>query len=237
MAKTQRADLRQRADALLDAAAQLLITEGSRRIRIEEVARRAGVGKGTVYLHWDSRDHLLLSVGAREGAAMTDAVIAAIRADPVEAAPHRYLRRHFLEAVRRPILKTIFNGEGPELDAFARQAARVDLAASKALTSRDHLAALADHGLLRPGIELSDVDYGLQTVAYGFFAAGPLLPDDPQSALEHRADLLAAIIRRSFEPDPAPARDRYVAVAPLAVAAFTRLADEFRRTAYGPAAD
>ncbi len=237
MTKTQRADLRQRADALLDAAAELLITGGSRQIRIEEVARRAGVGKGTVYLHWQSRDHLLLSVGAREAAAMTETVIAAIRADSVEAAPHRYLRRHFLEAMRRPILETIFSAEGPELAAFARQPARSGLTAYKTITSREYLTALADHELLRPGIDLSDVDYGLQAIAYGYFTVSQLLPDAPQSALDHRADQLAEVIRRSFEPEPMPAPDRYAAVAPHAIEAFTRLADEFRRTAYGAAAD
>lgn len=236
MTKTQRADLRQRADALLDATAELLITGGSRQIRIEEVARRAGVGKGTVYLHWQSRDHLLLSVGAREAAAMTDTAIAAIRADPAEAAPHRYLRRHFLEAMRRPILQLIFSADGTDLAAFAHQPARSGLAASKMITSRDYLIALADHHLLRSGIDLSDVDYGLQAVAYGFFAVGPLLPGDPQSDLDHRADQLAGVIRCSFEPDPTPAPDRYAAVAPHVIDAFTRLADEFRRTAYGAAA-
>jgi AcrR family transcriptional regulator len=235
MAKTQRTDLRQRADALLDATAELLIAGGSRQIRIEEVALRAGVGKGTVYLHWQSRDHLLLSVGAREAAAMMDTVIAAIRTDPVEAAPHRYLRRHFLETVRRPILQTIFTAEAPELAAFARQPARSGLAASKTLTSHDYLTALADHHLLRPGIALSDVDYGLQAVAYGFFAAAPLLPADPRSTLDHRADQLAEVIRRSFEPDPMPAPDHYAAVAPHIIDAFAHLADEFRRTAYGTA--
>ena len=236
MTKTQRTDLRLRADALLDATAELLIAGGSRRIRIEEVARRARVGKGTVYLHWQSRDHLLLSVGAREAAAMMDTVIAAIRTDPVEAAPHRYLRRHFLEAVQRPLLQTIFTAEGPELAAFARHPARSGLAATKSITSRDYLTALADHHLLRPDLTLSDVDYGLQAVAYGFFAAAPLLPDDPHSALDHRADQLAEVIRRSFEPEPRPAPDRYVAVAPHVIDAFTHLADEFRRTAYGAAA-
>jgi hypothetical protein len=130
----------------------------------------------------------------------------------------------------------IFSADGPELAAFAGQPARSGLDATKTITSRDYLTALADHHLLRPGIDLSDVDYGLQAVAYGFFAVGPLLPDDPQTALDHRADQLAEVIRRSFEPDPTPAPARYAAVAPHVIDAFTRLADEFRRAAYGAAA-
>jgi AcrR family transcriptional regulator len=237
MVRTQRADLGQRADALLDAATELLLETGSRRIRIEEVAARAGVGKGTLYLHWGSRDHLLLAVGAREAAAMLDVVIAAIRKDPVEVAPHRYLRRHFLEAMRRPVLTTIFSAEAPELEAFAGQPARAGLRESKPIGSHAYLNALAQHGLLRKGIDLSDVDYGLQAVAYGFFASGPLQAVDPDRTLEHRADQLADVVRRSFEPVETPSRERYAAAAPLVIEAFTRLAAEFRRTAYGAAGD
>lgn len=236
MAKTQRADLRQRADVLLDATAELL-AEGTRQIRIEDVADQAGVGKGTVYLHWQSRDHLLLAVGAREAAAMTDAVVTAIRADPTEAAPHRYLRRHFLEAMRRPILTTIFGTDGAQLTSFARQSTRAGLLEAKLTSTHDYLNALARHRLLRPGLDLADVDHGMQAVAYGFFAAGPLLPDDPRLTLDHRADQLAEVVRRSFEPARAPSRDRYSAAAPQVIEAFAYLADEFRRAAYGTAAD
>jgi len=237
MAKTQRADLRQRADALLDAAAQLLSDAGPRGLRIEEVARRAGVGKGTVYLHWASREHLLLAVGAREAAAMYTAVNAAIRADPVEAALHRYLRRLFLEAMRRPILRSIFIAGEADLAAFANQPARADLAETKLIASGDHLSVLRDHRLLRPGLDLADVDHAVQAIAYGFFAAAPLLPGDPRFSLEHRADLLAEVVRCSFEPARTPAPDRYAAAAPRVIDASERLAAQFGRIAYGAAAD
>jgi AcrR family transcriptional regulator len=235
MAKTQRADLRERADALLDATAELLAAGASRNIRIEDVANHAGVGKGTVYLHWQSRDHLLLAVGAREGAVMANTVIAAVHADPCEAAPHRYLRRHFLEAMRRPILATIFGADSAQLADFARQSARAGLLESKLITTNDYLSALAEHRLLRPGLDLADVDYGLQAVAYGFFSAGPFLPDDPRFTLDHCADQLAEVVRRSFEPARSPSPDRYAAAAPPVINAFTRLANGFRRAAYGAA--
>lgn len=232
--RTQRADLGRRADALLDAAADLLVAGGSTRIRIEDVAARAGVGKGTVYLHWSSREQLLVAVGAREAAAMLDVVIAAVRADPVEAAPHRYLRRHFLEAVRRPVLAVLFGTAAPELGG---QRARSGLPRSKGIAAQEYLGVLAEHRLLRPGVDPADADYGIQAVAYGFFAAEPLQAADPERTPEYRADRLAEAVRLTYEPSEAPAADRYRAAAPQVIEAFTRLADEFRRAAYGTATD
>lgn len=237
MARTQRADLHQRADALLDAAATLLPVVGRRELRIEEIARRAGVGKGTVYLHWASREHLLLAVGAREAAAMLETVVAAIRIDPTEAALHRYFRRHFLEATRRPILKSLFVANHADFGVLAKHPGRAELLKSKLVAAHDHLAALRDHRLLRPDQDLADVDFTAQAIAYGFFAATPLAPDDARFTLEHQADQLADVIRRSFEPARHPSTERYAAAAPQVVAAFERLKDEFHRTAYGTATD
>ena len=59
---------------------------------IDELASRAGVGKGTIYLHWRSREEVFHAVSAREAAAMTDAIVGALRNDPAEVALHRYLR-------------------------------------------------------------------------------------------------------------------------------------------------
>ncbi|ADD43366.1 TetR/AcrR family transcriptional regulator [Stackebrandtia nassauensis] len=237
MARTQRADLHQRADALLDAAARLLAETGPRGLRIDRVAKYAGVGKGTVYLHWASREHLLLAVGAREAAAMYRALIAAIHADPAEAALHRCLRRLYLEAMRRPILRSIFITDEADLAAFANQPARAELAQTKLIASDDHLAALRDHRLLDRGLDLSDIDTAAQAIAYGFFAATPMLDGDTDPDLEHRADLLAEVVRRSFEPAKTPAPQRYAAAAPQVTDAFERLATQFDRIAYGTAAD
>ncbi|CAM01210.1 TetR family transcriptional regulator [Saccharopolyspora erythraea NRRL 2338] len=237
MARSQRTDLHQRADALLDAAAALLVGAGPRRIRIEDVAERTGVGKGTVYLHWPSREHLLVAVGAREAAAVLDAAIGSMRNDPTEVALHRYLRRHFLEAMRRPALGAIFIAGNTDLEVLAAHPARARLAASKRIAARDHLAALRAQRLLRPGLDLADVDYEVEAIAYGFFAAAPLLPDDPRFTVEHRADRLADVVRCSFEPARTPAPERYSVAAPQVIDALQRLADEFRRAAYGTAAD
>src|ERR1700748_1016227 len=99
MAERSGPDRLQRADRILDTARELLLSWGYRRVTIDELARRAGVGKGTVYLHWRSREEVFQAVSAREAAEMADAIVDAIRADPAEVALHRYLRRVEVEGV------------------------------------------------------------------------------------------------------------------------------------------
>ena len=80
----------ERGNRVLDAAGELLVTHGYRKVTIADVAERAGVGKGTVYLHWASKLELFGAVLVREGVAVgAGARWRALRSDPehVAAAP------------------------------------------------------------------------------------------------------------------------------------------------------
>ena len=48
--------------ALLDAAESLLMRFGYRRMTVDDLAREAKIGKGTVYLHFDSKEEIALAV-------------------------------------------------------------------------------------------------------------------------------------------------------------------------------
>lgn len=51
---------------ILRAAAELFLKQGYRKTSIDDIARKAEVGKGTVYLHFESKGELLLHVIAVE---------------------------------------------------------------------------------------------------------------------------------------------------------------------------
>lgn len=226
-----------RADRILDAAKDLLLRWGYRRVTIDEIARHAGVGKGTVYLHWRSREQLFLAVGAREAVAMLTAVVTAMREDPKEIALHRYLRRFFLEAMSRPVLRAIFTRDTDVLDRFLSSPARRPLQSAKLLASRDYLEVLAGHGLLRADLRPEDLDYTLPAVMFGFFGIEPFLSPEVELALEDKADQLADTLCRAFEPAQPPPPARLAAATAPVIAIFDRHTDDYRRAAYGASTD
>ena len=48
-------------DAILDATDDLLIKFGYKKMTIDDLAREVGIGKGTVYLHFPSKEEIALS--------------------------------------------------------------------------------------------------------------------------------------------------------------------------------
>jgi AcrR family transcriptional regulator len=233
MAERPGVDRQQRADRILDTARDLLLSWGYRRVTIDELARRAGVGKGTIYLHWRSREEVFQAVSAREAAAMADAIVDAIRNDPAEVALHRYLRRLFVEAMNRPVLRALYTRDADTLGTFLAAAHHHHLEESKLDVNRDYLSVLAAEGLLRPDLNLADLDYTLPTIVFGFFAAEPFHPPAITLTLEQKADQLAGTIHRAFEPAKAPRSDTLKRAAVKALPILQRLARDHRAATYG----
>jgi AcrR family transcriptional regulator len=226
-------DRRGRADRILDTARDLLLAWGYRRVTIDELARRAGVGKGTIYLHWRSREEVFHAVSAREAAAMADAIVDAVRNDPAEVALHRYLRRLFIEAMNRPVLRALYTRDADTLGTFLAAAQHQRLEESKLGLNRDYLGALAAESMLRPDLQLDDLDYTLPTIVFGFFAAEPFHSPAITLTLEQKADQLADTVRRAFEPADAPSVDAVKRAAAKALPILERLAHDYRAATYG----
>src|SRR6478672_1579101 len=80
------ADRRQeRAERILDAAAALIMRWGYNKTTIDDIARQAGVAKGTIYLHWKTREDLFAALLKREKAELADDLKQRIAADPAGA--------------------------------------------------------------------------------------------------------------------------------------------------------
>jgi AcrR family transcriptional regulator len=47
---------------IMDITRALLLQSGYKRTTIDEIARKADIGKGTVYLSWDTKDDLIRSL-------------------------------------------------------------------------------------------------------------------------------------------------------------------------------
>lgn len=92
-------DKEERRDAILDAAESLLLEAPLRVAAVAEVAARAGLAKGTVYLYFASKEELLLAVHERRAEAFFQDLYALLEQAPrVEFADLFALtRRHLIE--------------------------------------------------------------------------------------------------------------------------------------------
>lgn len=137
-AKQKVQQFRQREQAILDTALELLIEHGEDKVTVEQIAARVDIGKGTIYKHFTSKSEiyirLLFDYEQQLKADMDQAIIDAEAGD--YSAPARvYFGKRMSDPVRARLFqrleeKMVANGEEKEkleeLESL-RQAALVNL--------------------------------------------------------------------------------------------------------------
>jgi AcrR family transcriptional regulator len=185
----------ERVDRILDAAGELMLRLGYRKVTVEDIAVTAGVGKGTIYLHWRTKDELFEALLLRESIALIKEVIAALRRDPTEVLPHRITRTTFLAAHRRPLVKALFVGDMQLLGKLTTHPLR-----SHDLLAADRFREVMDRfGLIR-----SDAPEGaraLKAATIGFYLHEAV---DAEWGIDRVVEALTFTMRNAFEPAEEP---------------------------------
>jgi AcrR family transcriptional regulator len=190
-ARPLRADAQRNRDKLLDAAVRAFSTAGP-EVTLEAIARDAGVGIGTLYRHFPTREALVEAAYRSELARLCDAVPDLLRAGPPDQALRTWMdrfvgymttKRGMADALRA----VIASGGNP----FSESRGRL-LAAITAL-----LEAGAAAGTVRSDVQPPDVLASLSGVS--LVTGDPAQPDQARRLLDLLMDGL-----RYHAPEPAP---------------------------------
>jgi AcrR family transcriptional regulator len=210
-----------RAQRILDAAADLVLRWGYKRVTVEEVAKRAGVGKGTVYLHFESRAWLFMCVLMRESLGLMDELAEAVRRDPASVLLAEQARLTYLAVLRRPLLRAMFFRDAELLGELADEGAVEPLRVLKANLANEMFQLFREHGLMRTDLDVDTQRYVVGAVQTGFYLYRPLsMPgdDDREAAAAALAHTIRAAVAPPGDPDPAALAE----VAPWVLARFER---------------
>lgn len=226
-----------RAERLLDAAGELLLRIGYKRVTVEDIAQRADVGKGTVYLHWKSKRELLAVLLLREVGQVMRELVEGMRRDPAEVQLHRMMRSLFVTIMRRPLARALYTRDIETLGKLAAGNVGGIKTRQEASAVRfdAYLDLLAEHGLLRAELDRKTRDYALHATTSGFYLIEQLLPDDLRLPLEDKADCLAEAVRLAFEPPAEPDPQALRSVAPRAIELFDEMRAQYELNASQPA--
>ena len=148
--RPKRADARRNYEKVL-AAAREAFAEGGEATSLEEIARRAGVGIGTLYRHFPNRQALLEAVYVDEVEAVCRSAAELDEADPWEALNSWFERLIAYLATKRALAHELL--DYLDQDASLFQVCRASLFdAGEPLLKRAQ-----DAGAVRPDVTITDV--------------------------------------------------------------------------------
>lgn len=181
-----------RRDQLLDAAEEVLMTKGLAATTVADVAEEAGLAKGTVYLHFASKDELLAGLRARHLQRFAEA-LGPPEPDgraAVEQLDHFVDRLFAFSFAHSYLHHVLFHEAGmSEEDAFAG--------------ARDRLAAIVAEGVGSGELTAPDPRVAADFVLHGMHGVLVHALHGPVSARRPSTDAARALARAALGLAPA----------------------------------
>ncbi len=205
-----------RAARILAAADALLLAHGSRGFSVADVAQKAHVGKGTVYLYWATKEDLLLGLIGRDFLAVADSVSDALSADSQLARPSRFCPYLLRSTGERTLVKALQDNDEGLLGMLA--------AHPRTMMLRDALGPGALMSTVLPSWRRNDLartdwDVGAQMVALNAVIAGFQLAVRESIALAAGGDpysVMAATVTAVLGPERATSAQARAAATDIA---------------------
>lgn len=197
----------ERAHRILDAAAALVLRWGYDKTTIDDIAKQAGVAKGTIYLHWKTRQNLFLALIQRERLALAKDFRRRIASDPAGVTLRGITKHWALLTMQYPLLKALFLRDKDLLGKLSQTAVTTAAFTERVEGFGPYLEALRSLGWVRADLGPKAQLYLLGVVYAGFFLAAPFMPDEMALSEEEVADLMAETVHRTLETDRVPSPD------------------------------
>jgi AcrR family transcriptional regulator len=194
-----------REERLLDAATTLLVRWGYRKTTIDDVAREAGVGKGTIYLHWKDKNDLFRAAIWREQQRYSEDVQRRIAADPEGGLLHRITTHGMLTALSNPLIAAIIRGKS---DIFNGLIGTFEPGFFNQLVGNadDYIVQLQHAGLIRADMPASTITYLLTALKIGMINSPDIIGQEHLPSVEQLTEALSDLIRRWLEPEQLPGK-------------------------------
>lgn len=196
---------RQRAQRILAAATELVERWGYKKTTIDDIAREAGVAKGTIYLHWKSREELFEALIANEMLILVQDLQDHLAADPMGGTLHSVITYGIAISIKRPLIKALLMGGADVLGDILHTSAGEQLVQIRLRVGRANLAILRQHGVLRTDQDINTQLKMIVAIITGFFVTNQLMLEELRFADEEVGIHLAETLHRTFESPTPPA--------------------------------
>lgn len=200
-ARTHNISRRQeRALRILDAAETLILRWGYQKTTLDDISRQAGVAKGTIYLHWKTREELFKALMKREKLELTKDLRQHTSKDASSATLQGMLKHLTLIMLKRPLMKAVMLRDIEVIGKLAYNERSSITQIEKIAGFTVYLEFLRAHQIVRTDLSIQAQIYLISAIFTGFFLIAPAMPDEFTPTDEQMADLLAEAIHKVLEP-------------------------------------
>lgn len=191
-----------RADRILAAAAELTERWGYQKTTIDDIARQAGVAKGTIYLHWKTREDLFMAMLLREQLRMARVLKDKILGDPEGVLLHGMFKHALIVLEDYPLIKAVFLLDSNLLgDLLTTNLVTANLAQQKLIFFENYFRYLREKGLLRIDKDIQSQIYQFSAITIGYMLIDQFFPKAYHRPAVEVAEMASQTIKQLLEPE------------------------------------
>ena len=193
-----------KAGRILAVARELVLKRGVKGVSVAEIAEKAHVGKGTIYLYWTTKEDLYLGLCARDYLSTIDEFVTMFTEDPAVGQPRRFCPALVRGGMRHPFVHAIQSADVEVLGVLADHPKAHELLERFGSGAMLHavLPVWREHGMARTDWDLAAQAHALRAVIAGFISVENQEPVHPATD-----DVLAATVEALLGPSAATPQD------------------------------
>lgn len=189
---------------ILSAAADLFVHYGYDKTTVSDIAREAGISKGAIYLHFDSKDGLFEALIVREMQTYAEDWFARLEADP-EGGTIAAMYKNSLYALNSsPFMTAMFRRDGRILGNYLRKPNNFFRTYRAQQTESDRylfVKMMQEAGAVRQDIDASVIAHIMDILAYGLVGIDDILPKEKIPPIEDIIEGIAAVMDKALTPE------------------------------------
>lgn len=200
MAPEKRSSDPSREIRLLDAAAGLFVHYGFDKTTVAEIAHEAGVSKGAVYLHFDSKDALVEALILREIETYAESWLAAVENHPSGGTIGGMVRCTLQALQTHPVMAAILRLDSGVFGNYLRKPDSLVRAARTRSNRKAFVEAMQAAGAIRPEVDPAVTAHIMDMLSFGLVAMDQIVEPDEVPPLEELLDGIADLLDRALMP-------------------------------------
>lgn len=186
---------------ILDAAMELVIRYGYDKTSIAQIAKEAGIGKGTIYLYFATKDQLMESMFLREIYSHNMKWYQLVMEDPQGGLLHRMYINQLKAIITSKLMEAIFRKDDNVFGSYLKRKNNFFLQNSNSGLGEDFIRMMQDVNCIRQDVDPKITSHIIDIIGYGLTSISEIKSgkDIPENELV--IDGIAKMMERAFVPE------------------------------------
>jgi len=186
---------------ILDAAVKLVSSQGYDKTSVAEIAKEAGIGKGTVYLYFSSKDQLIEHMFIRELYTHNMKWYQLVMDDPQGGLLHRMYVNQLKAIVTSKLMEAIFRKDDNIFGSYLKKKNNYFSQNSSSSIGEDFVRMMQEVNCIRQDVDPKVTAHIIDIIGYGLTSISDIksVKDIPETELVIEG--IAKMMERAFMPE------------------------------------